>query len=106
MTNQDSYYRTRGIRTRQGTLWMVSILGVLMINVVAVYAVFTDQPLYYLVLQLVYVFSLVLLTIWFLSRLGALEKERPKPDDGMKLAFQCATLIPLVGYTSYLILLL
>ena len=106
MTDQDSYYRARGIRTRHGTLWMVSILGVLMINVVAVYAVFTDQPFFYLVLQLVYVVSLVLHSIWFLSRLGALEKERPEPDDGMKLAFQGATLFPLVGYTSYLILLL
>ena len=77
---------------------MVSILGVLMINVVAVYAVFTDQPFFYLVLQLVYVFSLVLHSIWFLSRLGALEKERPEPDDEMKLAFRAALGFPIIAY--------
>ena len=98
------FYDSFGFRTRNGVLWMASVLGVLFLVLVIMHGVSSSEPIF-TTIQIVWVINVNLVTYRLLRKLEPLERERPEPDDGMKLVFHCAKWLPIYGYVPFLIIL-
>lgn len=91
-------YGELGFRTRRSVYWLAAVLLVAALNAVTIHSVQADQGAIETVAQCVWVVGVFLGTMKVLRRLGALEEACSKPDEGMKLAFHCATMLPVTGY--------
>ena len=85
---------------------MAVALSIVALNVVIVHGVQTNQAPLVTALHVTWVFAVFLFTVRILRRLGALEKERPEPDDSMKLMFHCASMLPTTGYLPFFFVVL
>lgn len=97
-------YRTVGFRTRRSVFWTAGVLAVLMLNVTAVqYAVAAEPSLLRLALQVVWIVGVFLGTHRILKRLEDLEAGRQEPSEGMRLAFDSASVLPTTGYLPIIV---
>ncbi len=101
MTQHAMTYNNFGIRTLRGVYWITFILGFLMINVVVIQAVQTDQHHLWTASKIAWVLAIFLNTVRILNRLKKLEATRQGPDDDMKLMFHLASMFPIVGYLPF-----
>ena len=97
-TRPDVSYDSLGFRTRNSVLWMANVLGVVFTFAVTMYGVSSGQPLYITFLLIAWVLTVNLATYRLLRKLEPLERERPEPDDSMKLVFHYAARLPIYGY--------
>ena len=105
MTTKTAYYNDLGLRTRRGAYWMAVGFLFFALNVVTIHAALDDQSVIRTAAQFLWLVGVFLGTIWNLRRLGDMERTDSEPDEGMKLAFHCTTLMPILGYFPFLIAL-
>ena len=76
----------------------------LMLNVAAVqYAAAAEPSLLRLAMQVVWVVGVFLATHRILKGLEVLEVDRQEPSEGMRLAFDSASVLPIAGYLPLIV---
>ena len=96
-------YRSLGFRTRRGVHLMSVALAVLMINVTIIQFTFAGSSPLQMAMQIVWIVGVFLGTYRILKGLEKIEKGLEEPDEGMTLAFDCASALPVVGYVPFFI---
>ncbi len=87
-------YRPVGFQTRRSVFWTAGVLAVLMLNVAAVqYAAAAEPSLLRLAMQVVWVVGVFLGT----------HRIRQEPSEGMRLAFDSASVLPIAGYLPLIV---